>query len=83
MNLVYKPSAVKALALLPKRDGVALAEKLARFAADPFTPHGWAKAFGNGVYRVRQGDYRAVVDVDQEAVTVVVVKIGNRKEVYK
>ena len=83
MKLLYTPAAAKALREIPQRDAAALAEKLSTFAADPYKAHGWAKAFGAGVFRVRQGDYRAVVDVDQKAVTIVVVKIGDRKEVYK
>jgi mRNA interferase RelE/StbE len=83
MKLIYTPSAAKALRELPKGDGAALEQKLATFAADPYERHGWAKAFGGGAFRVRHGDYRAVVEIDQTEVTVVVVKIGNRKEVYK
>ena len=83
MDLIYTAVAAKALRDLPRRDADSLAATLVTFAADPYAAHGWAKAFGGGAFRVRQGDYRAVVDVDQGAVTVVVVKIGNRKEVYK
>ncbi len=37
----------------------------------------------SGFWRYRIGDYRAYAHVDEEKKTVVVVKIGHRREVYK
>ena len=34
-------------------------------------------------YRVRQGDYRIVYELDEKAGSVLIVKIGHRKDVYR
>lgn len=39
---------------------------------------------GNQVrYRVRVGDYRTIYRIDDEVLTVLVLKVGNRKEIYR
>ena len=83
MKLTIEAEALKALLRMPKSDAQALREKLKLFAADPLARHSWAKGFGQGVGRIRQGDWRAVNQIDDEAVTVLIVKIGNRKEIYR
>jgi mRNA interferase RelE/StbE len=51
-------------------------------ASEP-RPHGCEKLSGLEQYRVRQGDYRVVYGVDDEARVVIVVKIGHRRDVYR
>ncbi|MDQ3207136.1 MAG: type II toxin-antitoxin system RelE/ParE family toxin [Gemmatimonadota bacterium] len=46
-------------------------------------PHGYEKLSGQEHYRVRQGDYRVVYSVDDETRTVLVVKVGHRRDVYR
>ena len=35
------------------------------------------------LWKYRVGDYRLIASIEDEAVKILVVKIGNRKEVYK
>jgi mRNA interferase RelE/StbE len=51
-------------------------------AENPFPP-GSRKLAGVEGYRVRQGDYRILYEVDQNQITVLVIKVGHRKEVYR
>ncbi len=44
-------------------------------------PQGCEKLSGAEKYRVRQGDYRIFYEIDDSAKTVIIVKVGNRKEV--
>jgi len=46
-------------------------------------PHGVEKMEVSDHYRIRQGDWRAVYAVDDAGKTVTVLKIGNRREVYR
>jgi mRNA interferase RelE/StbE len=34
-------------------------------------------------YRVRVGDYRIIYRIDDDVLTVLVLKVGNRKDVYR
>lgn len=83
MNLVIEENALKALLRMPKQDSAGLREKLKLFAAAPYDKHPWAKGFGGGTGRIRHGDWRAIYQIDGPTVTVMILKIGNRKEVYR
>ena len=83
VELIFAPAALKSLRILPKRDAEALIAKLKQFAASPFSDHSFAKGLTGGGTRIRHGDWRAICVVDGKTVTVIVVKIGNRREVYR
>ena len=84
MNLIVSNAALKGLAKMPRHDQRAMREKLETFARDPYAPHAWAKRLvGRTGVRVRQGDWRAICDIDGKALVVTVVKVGNRREVYQ
>lgn len=58
-------------------------ERIERLADDP-RPIGCEKLAGRGdQLRIRQGDFRILYTVDDEAETVTVVKIGHRRDVYR
>jgi mRNA interferase RelE/StbE len=50
-------------------------------AEDP-RPPGCTKLSGREAYRVRQGDYRIVYTVEDDALVVEVVKVGHRRDLY-
>ena len=84
VKLIIEASAAKALFKMPRKDAAALRNKLEVFAADPYAPQSWAKRLvGVPAVRIRQGDWRAVCRIDGKALVVVVIKIGNRREVYE
>ena len=51
--------------------------------ADDPRPHGSQKLAGEDKYRVRQGDYRIVYTIEDEIVTITVVRVGHRSYVYR
>lgn len=81
-SLLIKPSAVKELEALPTKDRRRIISRIHGLATDP-RPHGCEKLSGLDQYRVRQGDYRVVYSVNDEAAAVVVVKVGHRRDVYR
>jgi mRNA interferase RelE/StbE len=46
-------------------------------------PAGCKKLSGDEKYRVRVGDYRILYEIEDAIVTVYVVKVAHRKEVYR
>lgn len=46
-------------------------------------PLGAEKLSGLERYRVRQGDYRVLYEIHDHVLLIVVVKIGNRRDVYR
>jgi mRNA interferase RelE/StbE len=81
-SLVVKRSAERELRSIPKPDLRRVVARLQGLAERP-RPPGCEKLSGEERYRIRQGDYRIVYAVDDEARTIEVVKIGHRREVYR
>ena len=81
-KLEVKRSASKEITDLPKVDCQRIVAKIQALAKDP-RPHGCEKLSGAEKYRVRQGDYRILYEINDSSSTVTVVTIGNRKEVYR
>lgn len=80
-ELRIKKSAAKELgATGQKRDRERIVERIRLLADDP-RPRGCEKLSGSDRYRVRQGDYRVLYSIDDEASVVTVVKIGHRRDV--
>ena len=83
-RLVIKASARKELEQVePKKFRQRLVGALERLALDPRPPGSEKLAGAYDAYRIRQGDYRAVFSVDDEACVVAIVKVGHRREVYR
>lgn len=81
-RLLIKPSAAKELEELPLKDRKRVAAKIQRLASNP-RPTGAENLSGLDKYRLRQGDYRVLYSFDGTETTVVIVKIGHRREVYR
>ncbi len=79
----FKPSAVDALRRLPRQVQVRIVAKAEALADNP-RPSGCRKLAGaEDLYRVRVGDYRIVYAIRDAVLTVLVVRIGHRREVYR
>jgi len=80
-SLLIKRSATRELEALPLKDRRRIVRRIQSLAGTP-RPVGGEKLTGEEKYRVRQGDYRILYTIDDAARTVVVVKIGQRGDVY-
>ena len=81
-RLLVKPSAVKEIETLPKQDRPRIVRKISSLARDP-RPPGCEKLSVRDQYRLRQGDYRILYEIQDLDLVVVVVKVGHRREVYR
>ena len=83
-SLSIKQSAVKELQSISDKASLnLLIEKVKSLATQP-RPLGSEKLAGRpNLYRVRQGNYRVIYSVDDEARVVDVVKVGHRRDVYR
>ena len=47
-------------------------------------PHSFVKKLvGNNFFRLRVGDYRVIVDIQNDKMIVYVIELGHRKNIYK
>lgn len=54
-----------------------------RSLADDPRPAGCEKLSGQERYRVRQGAYRIIYEIEDARLLVLVVKIGHRRDIYR
>jgi mRNA interferase RelE/StbE len=79
------PSSIKELVRLPRRDQEAISATIDDLAENPW-PIGCKKLKGDkktATWRVRSGDYRVIYQVERDAILVLIIKIGHRREVYR
>ncbi len=82
-SILIKPSAIKELEDIPtKKDRGRIVTRIHSLTDEP-RPRGCEKLSARERFRVRQGRYRIVYEVDDENAVVTVVKIGHRKDVYR
>ena len=81
-ELLIKPSAVKELEALQDKERRRVVDKI-QGLSEECRPPGCEKLTGHDRYRVRQGVFRILYEVDDDARTVTVVKIGHRRDVYR
>ncbi|MDA2937535.1 type II toxin-antitoxin system RelE/ParE family toxin [Acidobacteria bacterium AH-259-A15] len=82
-KLLIKPSAVKEIEAIPyKKDRRRVVDRIKGLANDP-RPPGSEKLSGQDRYRVRQGNYRIVYSVEDQARIIRIVKVGHRKDAYR
>lgn len=82
-RVVVLPSAARSLARLPRNDVRRIGRALDSLQSDP-RPSGVVKLTGaSDTYRVRVGRYRILYVLRDEVLTVTVVKIGHRRDVYR
>jgi len=81
-SVLIKPSAAKELERLPDKLRRQVAKRIQALAENP-RPLGAEKLTGEDLYRIRQGDHRVVYSIADAVLTVLVIRIGNRRDVYR
>jgi mRNA interferase RelE/StbE len=82
-SIRFVESAARSLKKLPVGPRVRIAARIEALADNPYPP-GTRKMTGEEhAYRIRIGDYRVVYDVLDDAIIVLVLRIGHRKDVYR
>ena len=81
-SIEIKRSAAKELDELPTKECARVVAKIRALANEP-RPHRCEKLADDEKYRIRQGVYRVLYQIDDAAVRVTIVKIAHRRAVYR
>ena len=81
-ELVIRPSVAKDTRAIPRTDMTKILRKMELLRNDPHPPVS-VKLSGQEYYRVRQGDYRIIYQIENERLIVIVVKVRHRRDVYR
>ena len=81
-KVFFKKSVQKDFDAIPKKDLKKILNRILTLTEDP-RPPGCEKLTGQERYRLRQGRYRIVYSIQDDELTVWVVKVGHRKDIYR
>lgn len=83
MQIYITKPAQKDLDRLPNKIVLKIGLEIKKLSENPFPSNSKKLKFGNNIYRIRIGDYRAVYEFDTLKKLINVVKIRHRKDVYR
>ncbi len=76
-------SAVRDLSAIPKQILKRVDACILGLANDPMPPGVKKLKNSDGLYRVRVSDYRIIYSIEQDILTLLIINIGHRREVYR
>jgi len=81
-EVYFKESVEKDFREIPRKDLKRILQRIESLATEP-RPSGCEKLTGQERYRFRQGLYRIVYSIQDKKLTVWIVKVGHRKDIYR
>ncbi len=81
-KIFFKKSVWKDFEAIPNKDLKRILERIESLGKNPRLP-GCKKLAAQEKYRLRQGRYRILYSIQDEELSVWIVKVGHRKNVYR
>lgn len=83
-TIEFAPRTEKQLEIIPKAIRKQVLDRIEKLKENP-RPENVEPLHGSddGLFRIRQGDYRIVYSIQDRKLLVLIVRVVNRKEVYK
>lgn len=82
-RIELSPAAVRALRKLDPTARRRIQAAVELLADDPRPPSATRLVGGAGEWRIRTGDYRVLYEIEDDALLVLVIRVGHRREVYR
>ena len=80
-KVYFRVSVEKDFRAIPEKDVKKILQRIKSLTTEP-RPPGCEKLTGQKRYRLRQGRYRIVYSIQDDELTVSVVKVSHRKDIY-
>ena len=81
-EIFFKKSVWKELRKIPQNDLKKILSRVEQLGKHP-RPPGSEKLAGYDLFRIRQGNYRIVYSIRESQLTIWVIKVGHRKDIYR
>jgi mRNA interferase RelE/StbE len=78
----FEKKAVKSLENIQPEQRENIIKSIQYLGTNP-RPAGYKKLKGVSAYRIRIGDYRVIYDINDQTITITVLKVGHRKQIYE
>ena len=82
-KLLFKRSAEKELRKITRTDLRRVINAIQALTQEPRPPSARMLRGPERYWRIRQGDYRGIYEIDDAAAQIVITKVGHRREVYE
>lgn len=83
-SVKWHEKAVEDLKGVDKKSAKGLLERLKNYLPeDPLSLGKPLKGIFKGLYRYRFGDYRVIYSIDRKENTILILRVGKRKDIYK
>lgn len=81
-EILIEKSAKKSLVKISKPEQGKIIKVIENLASSP-RPHGSKKLSGRDAWRIRIGNYRVIYEIHNHMLVILVISIGDRKQVYR
>ena len=82
-SIIIERNALKSLAIIPDKDATKIVNAIDELAENA-RPNGVKKMKRyDDLYRIKVGNYRVIYEIYDGELSIIVVEIGHRKEVYR
>ena len=81
-KIFFKKSVEKDFNVIAKKDLKKILDRIEKLGEDP-RPPGCEKLTGQQRYRLRQGRYRILYSIQDDELTIWVIKVGHWKDIYR
>ena len=82
-TIKFRPAVEKNLRTLPKKELIRIKRKIDALVENLPDPAITKMKGNNKFHKIRVGDYRIIYEIHNDALVILVVKIGHRKDIYK
>ena len=79
----FFPTAIRQLEQLPTKIRLQISKRIDALAENPRPPGCKLLRDRDGVHRIRSGDYRVLYRIEDDRLVVLVIRVGNSREVYR
>ena len=80
-EIIWSDSAVTQLKKLDRSVANQIFQKVTQLKESPY--RNIKRIVGSPFFRLRVGDYRVIIDIQESVLRVLILKIGHRKKIYK
>jgi len=81
-KIFFRKSVRKDFEAIPKKDLQRILNRVEKLIDDP-RPHSCEKLADKDRYRLRQGIYHIIYSIQDDELTIWIVKVGHRKDIYR
>jgi mRNA interferase RelE/StbE len=82
-SIEVSATAEKQLRKLSQKDRISVLKRIQELSGEPRPNHSRKLRGQDNIYRVRVGNYRILYSIENKHLTIIILKVGHRRDVYR